>query len=293
MVQRLMFRVLLSAYLVLIAGCSDRIWINQHSATVTIQCITAAERWEQQRKANSDPMRLSLGCPRPTEDLTVQVNILESRRILEDVAGRIIDNNYLEAFGGDVPMGQRRDFEDILEANRHVTKSLERLQLQLEFRHRDPKVAAVVANFFADALLDYDDALHLKGAERAAVDLEQRAEKQIERIRQIESKMTRFESEHGASTELDLRINRLKSQLTLASAEGRAEDVVKLNSEIEALTQNYSRHTSLLREYEVQKGFYDALVERADDEREWLRQPKGMRGQFRIVQRADESASVR
>ncbi len=116
---------------------------------------------------------------RSAEDLNTQVRILESTLIAQKVAARVTGAD-LERLAAPfrTPEGRTPSAESIVASGRKIDPLRATMIVAIRFQHRDPVVAALVANLIVDEYIAYNEHLRSEGSLKAVEDLKDRAEQQ-------------------------------------------------------------------------------------------------------------------
>ncbi|CAA6693624.1 MULTISPECIES: hypothetical protein [unclassified Lentimonas] len=212
---------LILATLLITVGCS-----KQYTATATIDLDH--DKWKA--KTTTDTELHSHGCCF-SDPIAPAINTVRSDSVREMVSQRLVIENDLSI----------RPLE--LERHLQVTHMDDSLKIQIHYTDPDPKLAAWIANTFAEAYIDYTRNLNLDASIKAVEDLRMRADQQKHRVEALETE--------------------------IANAREASENGIL---------------GKLLREHDVQKGFYEALMQRMDQEQAQIESPQT--SYKRILQRA-------
>lgn len=121
---------------------------------------------------------------RSAEDLNTLVKVMESSLIIDRVNQRITGEDlrqfmapYEKGRWGD-PLSPR----DVLGSNRSITPVRMSLMVAVSYRHPDPVIAARIANFFVDELIQWSSRVRIDDTIRGVEDLQIRVEQQRKRV---------------------------------------------------------------------------------------------------------------
>jgi succinoglycan biosynthesis transport protein ExoP len=142
---------------------------------------------------------------RSAEDLNTQVNILKSDAIVARVAARLRGpdlQRFLEPYqrlGHPTPSP-----EGILAKHREVIPQRLSLIIDIDYRHPNPKIAAEIANLFADEYIAYNAHMLVDESMKAVEELEQRANVQRTKVDDIAAALQAYREKNN-SVSLDQR----------------------------------------------------------------------------------------
>jgi succinoglycan biosynthesis transport protein ExoP len=126
-------------------------------------------------------------------DFNTQIKILESMAMVQSVAGRLSSDevqqltNPYKAKTGEAPSPA-----DIILRNRQILPQRLTLMLAITFRHPDRKIAARVANLFAEEYIAYNSRLRVDESMKAVDQLKDRADQQRKRVDEIANSLQAF-----------------------------------------------------------------------------------------------------
>jgi len=126
-------------------------------------------------------------------DFNTQIKILESMALVQSVASRLsgdevqqLTNPYKSKSGSTLtPV-------EIIYKNRQVLPQRLTLMLAIQFRHPDRKMAARVANLFAEEYIAYNSRLRVDESMKAVDELKDRADQQRKRVDEIANSLQAF-----------------------------------------------------------------------------------------------------
>ncbi len=157
-------------------------------------------------------------------DFNTQIKILESMAMAQNVAGRLtsdevqqLTNPYKSKSGG-APSPV-----DIISGNRQILPQRLTLMLAIEFRHPDRKMAARVANLFAEEYIAYNSRLRVDESMKAVDELNDRADQQRKKVDDIANALQSFrQSKNLISLEQskDIVTDKLKALNSMATQTG-------------------------------------------------------------------------
>jgi succinoglycan biosynthesis transport protein ExoP len=157
-------------------------------------------------------------------DFNTQIKILESMAMAQNVASRLtsdevqqLTNPYKNKSGGaPAPV-------DIIAGNRQILPQRLTLMLAIEFRHPDRKMAARVANLFAEEYIAYNSRLRVDESMKAVDELNDRADQQRKKVDDIANALQAFrQSKNLISLEQskDIVTDKLKALNSMATQTG-------------------------------------------------------------------------
>ncbi len=126
-------------------------------------------------------------------DFNTQIKILESMAMAQSVASRLSSDevqqltNPYKAKSGAAPTPA-----EIIYKNRQVLPQRLTLMLAIQFRHPDRKIAARVANLFAEEYIAYNSRLRVDESMKAVDELKDRADQQRKRVDEIANSLQAF-----------------------------------------------------------------------------------------------------
>jgi capsular exopolysaccharide synthesis family protein len=157
-------------------------------------------------------------------DFNTQIKILESMAMAQNVAGRLSSDevqqltNPFKSKSGEAPSPV-----DIIAKNRQILPQRLTLMLAIEFRHPDRKMAARVANLFAEEYIAYNSRLRVDESMKAVDELNDRADQQRKKVDDIANALQAFrQSKNLISLEQskDIVTDKLKALNSMATQTG-------------------------------------------------------------------------
>ncbi len=186
---------------------------------------------------------------RSAEDLNTQVKVLESGSIVQAVADRIVGDD-LRAFLAPYDHGgaEKPSVITILTKNRHIIPQRLTLMVWIAYDHSDRMVAAKVANYFADAYIEYNTSLRASEGRKAVDDLKDTVanqQKLVERLsRELQdykekNKMVSLDQRKDIVSESLKAINLevTKAGIALNAAENRRNQIQEVRARKGSLTE--------------------------------------------------------
>lgn len=136
------------------------------------------------------------------EDFNTQIKILESASIIQAVDERLVGNmrqRFLAPYekGLDAALRGTRNVMAILMANRAIMPVRLSLVVNIVYDHPDPEIAALVANYFAEEYIDFNQNKQIEGSLRAVDDLRNQADQQLQKIQNMEIQLADFKERFG------------------------------------------------------------------------------------------------
>lgn len=128
------------------------------------------------------------------EDLNTQVNILQSVSLVQSVIGRLSSDEVQQltsAYNGGIFGGTHSPVEIVFK-NRKIIPQRLSLTVDIQFRHPDPKLAAKVANLFAEEYISYNSRLRVEESMKAVDELKDRADQQRKRVDEIANSLQEY-----------------------------------------------------------------------------------------------------
>lgn len=180
---------------VVVAGCILWYMLNRdplYKAQATIQLLRQGERQLQFEEVTQETLENS-------EDMNTQVQMYESTNILERVSDRIetdIPNQFLKDYTIRESETTRDAILRIVERNRNIIPSRLSLTVVIEFNHRDPKVAAIVANYFHEEISSAYSELRSETMYRVIRDIREQADIQQLKVQNLEREIHSFKNRH-------------------------------------------------------------------------------------------------
>ncbi|HTB80875.1 MAG TPA: polysaccharide biosynthesis tyrosine autokinase [Opitutaceae bacterium] len=156
------------------------------------------------------------------EDLNTQVNILQSVSLVQSVISRLSSDEVQQltsAYNGGIFGGNHSPVEIIFK-NRKIIPQRLSLTVDIQFRHPDPKLAAKVANLFAEEYISYNSRLRVEESMKAVDELKDRADQQRKRVDEIANSLQEYR-QHGNLISLeqnkDIVTDKLKALNAMAT----------------------------------------------------------------------------
>ncbi len=181
---------------------------------------------------------------RGTEDLNTQVKLLESISLIETVAGRL-SGDELRRFLAPYQDGSDDDPltpNGIIAQNREIAPQRLSLVINVNYRHPDPEIAAIVANYLVEEYINFNTRQQIEESIKAVQDLKVRADEQKEKVDQLARELQSYREENNMVS-LDER-----------------RDIV--TDRLKALGMNVTESSTALKEIEV---LWTQLNEREGD----------------------------
>jgi capsular exopolysaccharide synthesis family protein len=174
---------------------------------------------------------------RSAEDLNTQIKVIESSSIIQRVAERITGDD-LRAFLApyDKSHPDHSFVAETLARNRKVLPQRLTLVVSVAYQHPDRFVAAKVANYFAEAYLDHNQALRNTEASKAVDELKTTVADQQKLVEKMARDLQEYKERHNmpaldqrkdiVSESLKLHnAEATRAQIALADAEGRVNQI--------------------------------------------------------------------
>ncbi|MCC5839112.1 MAG: polysaccharide biosynthesis tyrosine autokinase [Opitutales bacterium] len=151
------------------------------------------------------------------EDFNTQIQVMESVNIVTQVRQRLQGSElrrFMAPFeeGLDVSLRGQLSPEQILLRNRRIAPQRMSLMVNVLFSHPDPEVAAIVANYFAEAFIDYTRFEQIEGSRRAVEQLRQQADQELIKIKEMQARLADFKDRYS-TTSFDENRDILSQQL--------------------------------------------------------------------------------
>ncbi len=136
------------------------------------------------------------------EDFNTQIKILESATIVQAVDERLVGNlrqRFIAPYekGLDATLRGMRSVSEILMSNRSIAPVRLSLVVNIIYDHPDAEIAAIVANYFAEEYIDFNQNKQIEGSLRAVDDLRNQADQQLKRIQTMEMQLADFKEKYG------------------------------------------------------------------------------------------------
>lgn len=207
---------------------------------------------------------------RSAEDLNTQVKVIESTAIVQAVADRLKGEDlrlFLEPY--DRGTGEKPSVVTLLRRNRHVIPQRLTLMVWIAYDHPNRFVAATVANFFAEAYLDYNTDLRISEGKRAVDDLKGTVQQQKELVERLSRELQAYK-EKNKMVSLDQRkdivseslkainLEATRAKIALGEAENRRNQIQEIRANQGNLTElpfiaNQPTIVELLKQLAAQK----------------------------------------
>lgn len=186
---------------------------------------------------------------RSAEDLNTQIKVIESGSIIQRVAERLTGED-LRAFLApyDKTTADLTFVGEVLARNRKVIPQRLTLVVTVAYQHPDRFVAAKVANFFAEAYLDHNQALRNTEASKAVDELKGTVQEQQKLVEKMARELQDYKERHNMPA-LDqrkdivsesLRLHNAeatRAQIALSEAEGRVNQIKSIRDKNGDLTE--------------------------------------------------------
>jgi len=126
-------------------------------------------------------------------DFNTQIKVLESLTLAQNVASRLTSDEVQQLTGPfKTRSGATRSPVDIIFQNRQIVPQRLTLMIAIEFRHPDRKIAARIANLYAEEYIAYNARLRVDESMKAVDELKDRADQQRRRVDEIANSMQNF-----------------------------------------------------------------------------------------------------
>ncbi len=128
------------------------------------------------------------------EDLNTQVNILESVALVQSVVSRLSPDEIqqLTAPYNNGLFGGTHSPVEIIFKHRLIVPQRLSLMVDIEFRHPNPKIAARVANLFAEQYIAYNSQQRVDDSMQAVDELKDRADQQRKRVDELADELQAY-----------------------------------------------------------------------------------------------------
>ena len=149
-----------------------------------------------------------------SEDFNTQITILQSSKIVRRVEQRLKADE-LEEFMAHYKKENSemtKSPAEVLFENRKISPQRLSLVIGISYTHRDPIIAAKIANLFAEEIRDYNLKMNIEGSIKAVEVLRARADQQRERVEELELQLAEYREENNAVS-LDNNENIANDQL--------------------------------------------------------------------------------
>lgn len=177
---------------------------------------------------------------RSAEDLNTQIKVIESASIIQRVAERITGEDLRAFLAPYQPVtADVTSVAELLAKNRKVIPQRLTLVVTIAYQHPDRFIAAKVANLFADAYLDHNQALRISESNKAVDDLKDTVIEQQKLVEKMARELQDYKEKHNmpsldqrkdiVSESLKLQnAEATRAQIALAEAEGRVNQIKTL-----------------------------------------------------------------
>jgi len=200
------------------------------------------------------------------EDFNTQLKIMESAQIVNAVSDRLKDED-LKQFRA--PYEDVRTFagpltpQQILQENRRIVPIRLSLIIQVVYFHPNPRIAALVANYFADEYINYNLRLYTNDAMKAVEDLRVRVDQQRRRVEELENQLQEYRRKYDAVSldpKNDIDAQELLNLSTIVTTNKRALDEAEGNWNLVQQYQQEGRDLTELPIISTQPIVQDQLV---------------------------------
>lgn len=142
---------------------------------------------------------------RTPEDLNTQVDIMRGVVIAETVDQMLKGaerRRFLAPYqeGLDPTLRGEVNALEILFRNRSIDPQRNSRLVNVSYAHRDPQVAANIANLFAEAFLDFDQSKNVKNSIRAIEELQEQVDQETVKIKEMEQELANFKERHDTTS---------------------------------------------------------------------------------------------
>src|SRR5581483_5252340 len=155
-------------------------------------------------------------------DFNTQIKVLESLTLAQNVAGRLTSEEvqqliapYKSRSGANPPVPV-----DIIYRNRQIVPQRLTLMIAIQFRHPDRKMAARIANLYAEEYIAYNTRLRVDESMKAVDELKDRADQQRRRVDEIANSLQNFRQTNNLISleeNKDIVTEKLKALNTMAT----------------------------------------------------------------------------
>lgn len=152
---------------------------------------------------------------RSSEDLNTQISLLQSGKIIQGVERRMSEEQrkmFMQPYEGGVSFSGPLTAGEILGKNRKIIPQRMSLMVHVAYTHPDPRIAADVANLFAEEFINYNLTENIDASMIAVEGLRTRADQQKERVEELDLKLAEYRERHNAVS-LDSQENIAREQL--------------------------------------------------------------------------------
>lgn len=186
---------------------------------------------------------------RSQEDLNTQIKVIESNSIIQRVAERITSDD-LRAFMA--PYEKTKDEKltvaELVQKHRKIMPQRLTLVVTIAYQHPDREIAAKVANYFADAYLEHNQALRTSESKKAVDDLKDTVVEHQKLVERMARDLQDYKEKHNMPS-LDQRkdivneslklynANATTAQIALSEAEGKINQIKSLRAKKGDLTE--------------------------------------------------------
>ena len=185
------------------------------------------------------------------EEFGTILSVFGSGAVLNKVADRLTSSgpdlrDFMQPYA---PAGGSLGPQDILNDFRKVQQRRGTFIIEVQYRHPNPAIAAKVANYFAEAYVDYTDADKTTGQSKVANDLALRVAEQKKKVVELETAMDNFKKEHNMvslSQRTDtLRANYMSQASQMKQMENELDRAANYRKQIEQYIQEKRDLTEL------------------------------------------------
>jgi len=126
-------------------------------------------------------------------DFNTQIKLLESVAMVQSVVNRLSPDE-LKALTAPYPKhnGEPPSPIEVIYDNRKIITQRLTLMLAINFRHPDPKLAAKIANLYAEEYIAYNSRIRVEESMKAVDELKDRADQQRKRVDEIANALQAF-----------------------------------------------------------------------------------------------------
>lgn len=187
------------------------------------------------------------------EDFNTQIKILESASIVQAVDERLVGSlrqRFIAPYekGLDATLRGMKSVPEILLRNRTIAPIRLSLVVNILYDHPDPEIAAIVANYFAEEYIDFNQNKQIEGSLRAVDDLRNQADQQLKKIQNMEFQLADFKEKYGT-----LSVER--------SQDIDNQQLISLNVRLEQDKKQFDDSTILIQQIEKARQAGDPLWE--------------------------------
>ncbi|ADE55453.1 GumC family protein [Coraliomargarita akajimensis] len=165
--------------------------------------------------AMGDQVDLAQDSIRTAEDLNTQISLLNSSKIIQQVERRMSEEQrkkFMQPYEGAFSFSGPLTASEILGKYRKIMPQRMSLMVSVTYTHPDSQMAADIANLFADEFINYKLTENIDASMVAVEGLRIRADRQKERVEELELELAEYREEHNAVS-LDSQENIAREQL--------------------------------------------------------------------------------